>query len=139
MSQTKQTSKRKRRRKTIPLLGAAGLSLSLAGGVSAAATHQSAVSPANGANTIREARIAEEEISDVSLATFYVNDRENTTMARRRTQLAFAGGCGCGCGGCGCWTGTYYSHSVFGDDPPPYRVKSPRPHNSKRTKSRQDK
>src|SRR5579863_3803699 len=134
MSQTKQTSKRKRRKKAVPLLGVAGLSLSLAGGVSAAA-HQ-AVEPSEGnVNTPHETRMADEEIADVSLATFYVTDRENTVSARRRTQLAFGGGCGCGCGGCGCWTGTYYNHSVFGGNPPPYEVKPPRPHNSKRAKS----
>jgi len=137
MSQTKQTSKRKRRRKTVPLLGAAGLSLSLAGGVSAAAAHQAAGSSAGSVKTIHETIISEEEIADVSLATFYVTDRENTVSARRWTQLAFAGGCGCGCGGCGCWTGTYYNNSVFGDNPPPYGVKPPRSHSSKRAKSHQ--
>ena len=137
MSQTKQTSKRKQRRKAVPLLGAAGLSLSLAGGVSAAAARQAADPSAGSVNTIHETRIAEEEIADVSLATFYVTDRENTVSARRLTQLAFGGGCGCGCGGCGCWTGTYYNHSVFGGNPPPYEVRPPRPHNSKRAKSHQ--
>jgi hypothetical protein len=138
MSQTKQTSKRKRRRKTIPLLGAAGLSLSLAGGISAAAAHQ-AVEPAAGSvKTIHATRIAEEEIADISLATFYVTDRENTVGVLRRTQLAFGSGGGCGCSGCGgCWTGTYYNHSVIGDDPPPHSVKPPRPHNSKRAKTNQ--
>jgi len=47
----------------------------------------------------REITLGEEEISDVSLATFYVSDPENP----RRRQRAVPGGCGgCGCAqGCG--------------------------------------
>ena len=44
--------------------------------------------------------LAEEEISDVSLATFYVFDAENPAASPLR-QRAVPGG-GCGCGGCGC-------------------------------------
>jgi len=46
----------------------------------------------------REITLGEEEISDVSLATFHVFDAENP----RRRQRAVSGACGCGCGhGCG--------------------------------------
>ena len=41
--------------------------------------------------------LCEEEIFDVSLATFYVFDKENAGTFRRGVRLA-AGGCG----GCGC-------------------------------------
>ena len=73
-----------------------------------------------------EITLAEEEISDVSLATFYVFDKENAGAFRPgvlRLTMGGGGGCaGCaGCGGCGCWTGTYYTSPVFGNDayPPP--------------------
>ena len=49
----------------------------------------------------REIKLDEEEIADVSLATFYVFDTEN---AARRGQRLVPGGGGCG-GGCGCSQG----------------------------------
>ncbi len=114
MQHPKQASKRKRRRKAIPILGAAGLSLSLAGGVSPALADV----PTRPATVAHEVTLAEEEISDVSLATFYVFDKEHAGTFRPGVRLAMAGGCGCsGCSGCGgCWTGTYYDSSVFGGD-----------------------
>ena len=52
-----------------------------------------------------EIRLGEEEISDVSLSTFYVFDAENAvTPARAQRRLLGAGGCGCGVG-CGCSKG----------------------------------
>ena len=75
MSREKLGSKRKRGTKVVPVLGAAGLSLSLAGGASAAGaqvadalTHKAVVS--------HEITLGEEEIADVSLATFYVFTKE---------------------------------------------------------------
>jgi hypothetical protein len=107
MSHTKQTSKRKRRRKAIPVLGAAGLSLSLAGGASGGPAVDMRT-PKGGVN--HEITLFEEEISDVSLATFYVFDKENIGTLRPGVQLARGGcrggGCGCrGCGGCGGFRG----------------------------------
>ena len=53
-----------------------------------------------GAN--HEINLSEEEISDVSLATFYVVDNEGAAPSGRRARLAMGcGGCGGGCGGCG--------------------------------------
>jgi hypothetical protein len=53
--------------------------------------------------------LAEEEISDVSLATFYVFDRENAPIhGVRLAQLSIGlghGGCGHGCGHGGCGHG----------------------------------
>src|SRR5262245_46752763 len=107
MSRAKQASKRKSRACALPLLSAAGLSLSAASGAAAAP-----VEPAVG----HEIVLGEEEISDVSLATFYVFDKENP---QADLQLVGHGhgcgghghgcrGCGghwhgrgCGCGGCG--------------------------------------
>ena len=102
MSRAKQGSKRKSRACAVPLLGAAGLSLSLASGAPAAT-----VGPVLG----HEITLGEEEISDVSLATFYVFDKENPQVDLQLVR--HGGGCGGhghGCGGhghgCGgCWRG----------------------------------
>jgi hypothetical protein len=98
MSGTKQTSKRKRRSKIAPTLGVAGLSLSLAGGVSAATGSQAADALTHNMVVSHEITLGEEEIAEVSLAAFYVFDKENAGPSRRSKRLA-----------CGCWTGTYYT------------------------------
>jgi hypothetical protein len=116
MAQAKQAShgkKRapKRRSLALPVLGAAGASLAMAGGASATlpAAH---LAPQN---TGPQMALGEEEISDVSLATFYVFDKENEPLSQN--LILARGGCGghgcggggargCGCGGgargCGC-------------------------------------
>jgi hypothetical protein len=124
MSRTKQASKRKRGSGALPVLGAAGLSLTLAGGASAAAKSPATETLSQGAAANHEIMLREEEVADVSLATFYVFDKERATPIRPGPRLAMGacgGGCGCGCSGCGCWTGTYYTSSVIGGDayPPP--------------------
>jgi hypothetical protein len=98
MSGTKQTSQRKRRSKIAPALGAAGLSLSLAGGVSAATGSQAADALTHNTIVSHEIMLGEEEITDVSIATFYVFDQENAEPTQHGVRLA-----------CGCWTGTYYT------------------------------
>jgi hypothetical protein len=106
MSHTKEASKRKRRRKAVPVLGAAGM-LSLAGGAaSAATTAPTADLPSPGTIPPQQMFLGEEEIADVSLATFYVFDKENTGKPQLGEKLAWRG-CGCrGCRGCGCgWRG----------------------------------
>ena len=65
-------SKRKRRSKTIPALGAAGLSLALANEASLAAK---AATPDTMARASHEIVLHEDEIFDVSLTT-YVFDKE---------------------------------------------------------------
>ncbi len=50
--------------------------------------------------------LGEEEISDVSLATFYVFDKENAGPPPLFQKLRLAAGCGAGCGcsfGCAYW------------------------------------
>jgi len=104
MLQAKQgPTKRKRRRKTLPVLGPAGLSLSLAGAPSAAAIGGSTTDMlARNAGLSHEINLSEEEIADVSLATFYVVDNEGAATSGRGGRLAMGcGGCGGGCGGCG--------------------------------------
>ena len=100
MSHAKQASKRKSRTKAVTVLGVAG-ALSLAGGASGAA-----VGPSGDTLTDKMAiTLDEEEISDVSLSTFYVFDHENAGARRPGLQLAQRTrsrprqGCG-GCGGC---------------------------------------
>ena len=102
MSHAKQASKRKSRTKAVTVLGVAG-ALSLAGGASPAA-----VGPPG--DTLAESAaitLDEEEISDVSLSTFYVFDHENAGARRPGLQLAQrtrsrpsqgCGGCAVDCG-----------------------------------------
>jgi hypothetical protein len=112
MAKTKQTTKRGR--KALPVLGVAGVSFALASGSSASTVATTTDTPSQ--NTTPQIFLGEEEISDVSLATFYVFDKENTAKPQAGQQLAWwrcgCGGCGCawrgcgGCGGCGgcCWS-----------------------------------
>jgi hypothetical protein len=106
---TKQTSKRKRRSKIAPALGAAGLSLSLAGEASAATGSQAADALTHNTIVSHEIMLSEEEITDVSLATFYVFDKENAEPTQHDVRLV-----------CGCWTGTYYTS---GNDPYPIQFR----------------
>jgi len=101
MARAKQASKRNRRSKAVPVLGAAGLSLSLASGASASTSRQVAdVTPQNTPPN-HEIFLGDEEISDVSLSTFYVFDKENAAQPKLGEQVAW--GCrGCGCRGCRC-------------------------------------
>jgi hypothetical protein len=103
MAHAKQPSKRKRRRTALPVLGAAGVSLTMAGGASATTTPTANV-PSQDATWGPVIVLGEEEISDVSLATFYVFDRENAgTSLGERVQLAQRGCRGCrGCAVRGC-------------------------------------
>ena len=88
MSQPKQASKRKHRACAVPLLGAAGLSLSLASGASAATEVPAADIPTQNTWVNPEITFYEEEISDVSLATFYVFDKENVGTSKPAVRLA---------------------------------------------------
>jgi hypothetical protein len=101
MSRVKQASKQKRTTKAavVKVLGAAGLSFSLANSTSASTMPTFGV-PQSDNNTSSNPRfvLSEEEMHDVSLATFYVFDRENVGSG-----MQLARGCGGGCGGCrGC-------------------------------------
>ena len=96
MVQAARGSKRKSRKAAL-VLGAAGVSLAMGGGASATAPTTNAPSQDNARRIV----LGEEEISDVSLATFYVFDKENTPPFRHGLRLA-AGGCGGHGGGGGC-------------------------------------
>jgi hypothetical protein len=96
------SSKVKRRSKALPTLGIAGVSLALASGASASIGEATMNIPSTSQS--HEIFLGEEEISDVSLATFYIFDKENTgpPSLAQELRLTQGGGCACGrCGGCG--------------------------------------
>ena len=117
MPQVKQASKRKRGTKAaVSALGAAGLTFSLLGSATASAVPTADVAQTTAFAPNEAITLGEEEIADISLATFYVFDKENVgggvQVARRGCDGCRGGavrgcavrasaGCG-GCGGCGC-------------------------------------
>ena len=120
MPRVKQASKRKRVTKAVPALGAAGLTFSLVGGASAAVAPGTDETQTSNYSPNHQLTLGEEEIADVSLATFYVFDKEGTGAARNGVQVAWGCRCGgcrgcrgcagcracrCGCGGCGVYWG----------------------------------
>src|ERR1700760_466622 len=96
---------KKKMLKAAPVLGAAGLSFAMVGGASAATVPTADVAMSPTAALDHQKTLGVEEIADVSLATFYVFDKENTASTKGGTQVAWrgCGGCrGCrGCRGCG--------------------------------------
>lgn len=126
MPQTKLTAQRKRRSKVVLALEAAGLSLSLVSSASAAIGGMNRASSAPASK-----QLYEEELCDVSLATFHIFDRETagTHGGRARLAMGACGGGGCSCAGCGCACGIglyyHYTPPVLGDpvDPPPRPIR----------------
>ena len=105
MPRVKRASKQKRTSKAgaVMALGAAGVGLSLVGSASASTTPTFDMPRSDNSSPNHRFVLSEEEMTDVSLATFHLFDRENFG---RGVQLARGcGGCG-GCGGCrGCGGG----------------------------------
>jgi len=83
INSTRRNSKHKGRTKALTVLGVAG-ALSLAGGASGAAVG----APGDTLTANTAVTLYEEEISDVSLSTFYVFDHENAGVRRPGLQLA---------------------------------------------------
>jgi len=101
---SKRSPKTKRGSKALPALGFAGMSLSMASGACVSTSEASANTPPP--SQTHEIFLGEEEISDVSLATFYVFDNENAGPPPLSQKLRLAAGCGAGCGcSCGCACG----------------------------------
>src|SRR5271169_5543850 len=97
--------KSKRRSKALPALGLAGVSFSLASGACASTSEATANTLSTSQSQTHELLLGEEEIFDVSLATFYIYDKENAGPSGLPQNLKLArGGCG-GCGGGGCRCG----------------------------------
>jgi hypothetical protein len=102
MSHAKRAAKRRSRAKAVTVLGVAG-ALSLVGGAAGAA-----LGPPGDTLTANTAiTLDAEEISDVSLSTFYIFDHENAAAHRPSLQLAqrtrsrsrqSCGGCAADCG-----------------------------------------
>jgi len=104
MRRVKQASRKKRIAKAaaVTVAGAAGLGLSLFGSASGSTMPNADTPRSDNTSPNQRLVLSEEEMQDVSLATFHLFDRENFGGA---VQLARGGcgGCGCGhgCGGCG--------------------------------------
>ena len=92
MSRVKQASKQKRTTKAaaVKVLGAAGLSFSLVGGASASTVPTASIPQSDNTSPNQRFVLSEEEMVDVSLATFYVFDREHVGSGVRLAR----GGCG---------------------------------------------
>jgi hypothetical protein len=106
MLRVEQASKQKRttRAAAVKVLGAAGLGLSLVGSASASTMPTAGIPQSDNTSPNQRFVLGEEEMADVSLATFHLFDRENVGSG---VQIAWGGcgGCGggAGCGGCaGC-------------------------------------
>jgi hypothetical protein len=121
MSRAKPTAKRKRLSKAVPMAGIAGVSLAVAGSASALPAPTADV-PSQATPLSHEITLGEEELSDVSLGTFYVFGNENAAP-ERGVQTAYRGcggcrgcrGCGRGCRGCGgCHRGCGGCHGCWG-------------------------
>src|SRR5580698_6812415 len=101
MPWVKQASKQKRKTKAaaVKVLGAAGLSFSLVGSASASTVPTASIPQSDNTSPNQRFVLSEEEMVDVSLATFYVFDKEN--VGGRVQEARGCGGChGGGCGGC---------------------------------------
>src|SRR5262249_11035176 len=94
MAHTKPISKLRPRRKAVPVVGVAGMSLSLATGASAATAVPAADVPSWDTSP-PQVTLSEEEIADVSLGTFYVFDRktpERPDLAKDFPEAVDGGG-----------------------------------------------
>jgi hypothetical protein len=102
MPRVTQASNQKRTTKAaaVKMLGTAGLGLSLVGSVSASTMPTADIPQSDNTSPNQRFVLGEEEMADVSLATFHLFDREHFGSG---VQLARGcGGCGCGHGGGGC-------------------------------------
>jgi hypothetical protein len=117
MPRVKQASKRKLVTKAaaVPALGAAGLGLSLVGSASASTMPTADIPHSLNTAPNQGFVLGEEEIADVSLATFHLFDKESGNSGFQQVARGCGcGGCrgcgrcrGCGCRGCrcgGCWS-----------------------------------
>jgi hypothetical protein len=107
MPRVKQASTQKRTTKAaaVKVLGAAGLGLSLVGSASASTIPTADIPQSDKTSPNQRFVLGEEEMADVSLATFYLFDNENVgscvQVARGCGGCGGCRGCGGGCRGCG--------------------------------------
>jgi hypothetical protein len=104
MPRVKQVAKRAHTTKAAAVT--AGLGLSLAGSASAMPTVD--IPPFDDMSPNQRAVLGEEEMADVSLATFYLSDKENA-VSNMQLAVVVRGCRGCGgcrgCRGCRAWRG----------------------------------
>lgn len=104
MPRKKRDTKRTGQRKGRLPLGAVGLALSLTGVTSAESSVPASASVEKPARQEMAVDLYEEEVSDVTIASFYVFDKENPGGLRpdlRRQHMAACRRCRCrGCDGC---------------------------------------
>ena len=108
MPRVKQASKQKRTTKAaaVTMLGAAGLSLSLMGSASASTMPTAYLPQSDNTSPNHRFVLGEEEMVDVSLATFHLFDRENVGSGVQLTYRGYRGCRGCrACAGCACGGG----------------------------------
>jgi hypothetical protein len=114
MPRVKQAAKHARTTKAaaVTALGAAGLGLSLAGSASASTIPTADIPQSDNISPNQRFVLGEEEMADVSLATFHLFDKENAASGVQLAVVVVRRGCGgcracrgCavvrGCGGCG--------------------------------------
>ena len=94
MPHTSVANRRKRRTKTVPVLGAAELSFSLIAGTPAAV---GSITPSPTISAlVGQPRMEEEQIPEVSLATFHVPDEDSvgSQLPTARPTMVTQGACG---------------------------------------------
>ena len=117
MPRVKQASKQERTTKAaaVTVLGATGLGFSLLGSASASTMPAADIAQSDNTSPNQRFVLSEEEMADVSLATFYLSDKEIDRSDMQQLAVVVVrrgcGGCrgcrgcrGCavrGCGGCG--------------------------------------
>jgi hypothetical protein len=108
MKKQKQASTKRARKAAGPVAGAVGVALSMS---MSSTPSTAAVAPAQASGPAvppQRFTLSEEEVADVSLATFYVFDKENDSASAPGGQTVARGCRGCGCCpiivcGCGCY------------------------------------
>ena len=134
---------KRRSKAVVPALGITGLFLSLASG--ATASTGEATTNLTATSQPHELFLAEEEIFDSSLSTFYTFEKENAGANSLAQNLKLAAGCGAGCGctcGCACAGVSCGSQPTW--TPPaqptwttkPQHSRPPRPHGQRRLKQK---
>ena len=135
MSRAKEASRAKRASKAVPVLGAAGLSLSLASGAYAGSGAPAADTLSRNTGVTQEIAVGEEAIFDVSLATFHVFDKETARSFRGGERLITFGGACCQFACLGGQTGSEGSSAPASDAysfPPPRPTKPANRHARKK-------
>src|SRR5438270_12607578 len=108
MPQVKQAAKQKRTAKAVAVtaLGAAGLGFSLVGSASASTMPTTDSRQFDNTSPNERYVLGEEEMADVTLATFHLFDKEDIGIGVQEAAVVVRGCGGCrGCRGCRAWRG----------------------------------